>query len=40
MKIGVERMRDRAFVRLLVAPFGRQPGAAPPTKDAPNPARR
>lgn len=45
MKIGVERMRDRGFVRLLWAPFGRQPGAAPPidgsaANDAPKPARR
>jgi sterol desaturase/sphingolipid hydroxylase (fatty acid hydroxylase superfamily) len=40
MKIGVERMRDRPFVRLLVAPFGRQPDATPLAKEAPNPARR
>jgi sterol desaturase/sphingolipid hydroxylase (fatty acid hydroxylase superfamily) len=40
MKIGVERMRDRSFLRLLVAPFGRQPGAAPRTNDSPKPARR
>lgn len=45
MKIGVERMRDRSFLRLLAAPFGRQPGAAPPvdgaaTNEAPKPARR
>lgn len=40
MKIGVERMRDRGFVRLLWAPFDRQPGAAPPSNDAPKPARR
>ena len=40
MKIGVERMRDRSFLRLLAAPFGRQPGAAPRTNDSPKPARR
>lgn len=45
MKIGVERMRDRPFLRLLIAPFARQPGAAPRSasgaaKEAPNPARR
>ncbi len=45
MKIGVERMRDRGLVRLLWAPFGRQPAAAPPldgtvTNEAPKPARR
>jgi len=40
MPIGVERMRDRPFLRLLAAPFGRQPGAAPATKPAPKPERR
>jgi sterol desaturase/sphingolipid hydroxylase (fatty acid hydroxylase superfamily) len=41
MKIGVERMRDRSFLRLLAAPFGRQPGAEPPkAKAEPKPARR
>lgn len=41
MKIGVERMRDRSLLRLLAAPFGRQPGTEPPSaKEAPKPARR
>ena len=40
MKIGVERMRDRPLLRLLVAPFGAQPPASPVAKSAPEPARR
>jgi sterol desaturase/sphingolipid hydroxylase (fatty acid hydroxylase superfamily) len=40
MKIGVERMRDRPFFRLLTAPFGRQPGAEGAANEAPKPARR
>ncbi len=40
MKIGVERMRDRPLLRLLLAPLGAQPAASPEAKPAPEPARR
>lgn len=45
MPIGVERMRDRPILRLLAAPFGRQPGAVrsadgAATNEAPKAARR
>lgn len=39
MPIGVERMADRSLLRLLAAPFGRQP-KTPSIKPAPDPARR
>lgn len=39
MPLGVEHMRDRSLLRLLIAPFVAQP-TAPPIKSAPKEARR